>query len=263
MLEKIKNKIRLLLPVGMQNRVSLFPKYINMLGLTYGIRNYLATALTKKGLVKIIIRGYQAPIYLRPNTSDIKIFEQIFVSQDYALPIKISPNFIIDGGANIGLASVFFRKKYPNATILAIEPEKTNCDILRKNLKFYNQIKIIEAGLWPRNGFLLTKDKQVEHAAFQTIECKEKPDQNDGVIKAITLSSILEEFNYPDVDILKLDIEGAEREVFSDYKDWLHKVNLLIVELHGESTEFEQAISHNNYLDFSKGENTILCRSDV
>lgn len=66
---------------------------------------------------------------LRKNTTDYDTFEQVFLQQQYAIRIPFVPQFIIDGGANIGLASAYFAHRFPAATIIAVEPDKEilNC----------------------------------------------------------------------------------------------------------------------------------------
>lgn len=85
-------------------------------------------------------------------------------------------------------------------------------------------------------------------------------------IKAITITEILRQFNYNQIDILKIDIEGAEKELFSEnYKDWLGKVDVLIIELHdrmkkGCSDSFYSAVKQYDFNKTEKGENIILTK---
>src|SRR5690349_22538922 len=63
-------------------------------------------------------------LYIRNHTSDVQAFEQIFLAEDYNFALtNVSPRLIVDAGANVGYASIYFANKFPNATILAVEPE--------------------------------------------------------------------------------------------------------------------------------------------
>ena len=94
------------------------------------------------------------PIAIRPETVDKLTADEVLKDRCYELckgsmaPPKIEqfePKFIIDGGANIGTASIFFANRYPNAKIVAVEPEARNIEMMEYNLQKYPQVKIIHA----------------------------------------------------------------------------------------------------------------------
>ena len=86
-------------------------------------------------------------VYLRPGTTDQNVYDEIFLEREYDINLG-TPLFIVDAGAHIGLAAVFFASKYPKATVIAIEPEPSNFGVLLRNVENYNNIKPIQAGLW-------------------------------------------------------------------------------------------------------------------
>ncbi len=186
------------------------------------------------------------PFTLRPNTSDIYVFYQVFSEREYDNCINFEPKVIIDAGANIGLTSLFYANKYPQALIIAIEPDAENYETLVHNCKPYNNIKTLQKGLWHKDAKLKISDKFKGGKWAMVVE--EVIDNNDFTIDAISLNSILKEFNINKIDILKMDIESAEKEVLSEnYELWLPKVKMLIVELHdrmkpGCSNSFINAI---------------------
>jgi len=71
------------------------------------------------------------PLDLRVPSSDIKSYRQVFLKQQYGFSYKGQPQVIVDAGANIGLVSILFANKYPNAKIIAIEPENSNFEMLK------------------------------------------------------------------------------------------------------------------------------------
>ena len=103
----------------------------------------------KSGRVASIkIPGIQYPFSLRKGSSDIAIFEQVFLQGDYDIEFSFTPDVIIDAGANVGLFSIVMKSKFPAAKIICIEPDKDNCGLLRKNLAEYGNTEIVCAGLW-------------------------------------------------------------------------------------------------------------------
>jgi hypothetical protein len=84
--------------------------------------------------------------------------------------------------------------------------------------------------------------------------------------EAVTIGELLKNSGYEKIDILKLDIEGAEKEIFSDgYEDWLGKVNIIIIELHdwyrpGCSEAVYSALNKYKFISYKKGENTIFIK---
>ncbi|WP_246027983.1 protein arginine N-methyltransferase [Paenibacillus xylaniclasticus] len=207
------------------------------------------------------------PVYVRLDTSDRYVFKQIFELKEYhigSLPFK--PKFIIDGGANVGYASLWFANAYPDARIVAIEPEQSNYDMIRYNTRPYEQIKVIQSGLWHTDTYLTIKDVGLGKWGTM-VEESDKPTSES--FKAVTIQSILESSGFDEIDILKIDIEGAEKEVFSKgYENWLGKVKVLIIELHdrmkrGCSQALFAAISKYDFAFMMKGENIILVRGDI
>ena len=77
-------------------------------------------------VLQIYREDYEYPLYIRNKTSDVEIYREILDRHVYDFSVKDEPKYIIDAGANIGMASIFFAKKYRNAKIIAIEPEVEN-----------------------------------------------------------------------------------------------------------------------------------------
>lgn len=84
------------------------------------------------------------PFIVRNQTSDVEIFEQIFIRQEYNFTVNKPPEVIVDAGANVGFASIYFASKYPNSKIIAIEPEESNFRLLKKNTDSYEKMGLSE-----------------------------------------------------------------------------------------------------------------------
>jgi FkbM family methyltransferase len=206
---------------------------------TVGIGGLLC-AITSKvsrsaALFKVERSDCRHPFLLRIRSSDVPTYGQVFVAQEYNFSAAIQPEVIIDAGANIGLASIYFANKFPNAKIIAIEPEASNFALLKRNVAPYPQIVPVQAALWHRNEEIDLVDPGLGNWGFMT-EKKGSAEQLEGstchAVRAMTVDRIMADHQLTRVDILKIDIEGAEREVFSDTSSWINKVNSVIIELH-------------------------------
>ncbi|OHD11492.1 MAG: hypothetical protein A2Y34_15160 [Spirochaetes bacterium GWC1_27_15] len=205
------------------------------------------------------------PLVIRDGSSDIMVFWQIFVQNELKLPITIDPKLIIDAGANGGYSALWFAHKYPSAQIVAIEPEESNFEVLRKNTEGYENIKIIKSGLWYKDTYLKVVDDNYGNFGFMVneVDASEKFD-----VKAVTIQSILNEFKFEKIDILKIDIEGAEKELFSEnYEHWLGKTNVLMVELHegvkkGCEKSLYSAVNNYKWDEITKGDKKVFIRQN-
>ena len=186
-------------------------------------------------LFKVTRPDIKFPFFLRTPSSDISTFNQIFVAREYDFEVQKTPEIIIDAGANIGLASIYFSNKFPDAKIIAIEPEESNLELLRKNVAPYNNIVPVSAALWSENTKIDLVDPGLGKWGFMTLAHKDEAESHGKIlmnVQGITLNTIMKEHGIDHIDILKTDIEGAEREVFQDSSSWIEKVDALIVELH-------------------------------
>ena len=211
----------------------------------------------------------KAPIYLRLGTSDLETYEQVFTDQEYDFIMHTPPKTIVDAGANIGLASIYFAARYPESKIIAIEPEESNFELLKKNVKPYENIIPLQAALWDKNEEIDLVDPGLGKWGFMTEEkdSQEKPLADlCHQVQGMTVDSIIEEYALSKIDILKIDIEGAEKEVFNDTSAWIRDVNAMIVELHERMKSGCNRSFYNGSNGFDnewhQGENVYLSRKD-
>jgi len=212
----------------------------------------------------IRVPGIRYPFSLRKSTSDYETFYSVIVHNQYKFGYRAIPKVIIDGGANIGLASIEMKNLFPEAKIIAIEPDEENFIQLNENIKPYKDIYSIRAGLWNKNTVLKITDKY--NLGKWGMVTEEVDQVSDNTIPTITINQIITDFNLEAIDLLKLDIETAERELFSSgYSEWLPKVKMIIIELHdsitkGTARPFFMAINETftDYSFFQLGENTII-----
>lgn len=142
----------------------------------------------------------------------------------------------MDLGANIGLATVFFGIKYPGARILAVEPEDNNYAITVANVSALgDRVHTRNAAVWIRDAVinLHTEDENGLSLGEWGARVSEQPGASGKTTKCHKLGTLLDSAGLASVDILKVDIEGAELEVFSNAaEEWLPRINLIIIETH-------------------------------
>jgi len=220
---------------------------------------------------KIYLPGYSLPINLRPKSTDLLTFHQIFTFKEYNIHLRDEPKFIIDAGANIGLATLYFNKNYPKAQIIAIEPENANFKMLEINSNSHKNIFLHKRALSNQANLVLNViDKGFGNWGFVTeIEGSLCHKNIVDKVQTITIDEIMKENNLEFIDLLKIDIEGGEKELFdSNYENWLPKTKYIAIELHdgikmGSSKSFFKAISKYNFSYHKKGENLLFVNRDI
>ena len=147
------------------------------------------------------------------------------------MPKQYSPQLIVDGGANVGYASVYFANRYPDAQIIAVEPNTENCALFSKNCATYPNIELIQGALWSSSTDLLIENPTARSHAFRVVEI---PSPTEHSFKGFTVADVLAHSGKQHVDLLKLDVEGSEEQLFSsNYDNWIGQVKRMMVETHG------------------------------
>ena len=226
----------------------------------------LAATIVGRRDISLNLAGLKRPLVMRPRTTDRFVFEQIFLDDDYDLPDDdVRPSFIIDAGSNVGFASIYFANRYPDATIVALEPESDNYGTLVRNTCDYPQIVPMKAALWSKSERLFLDTRE------DSWSCRVRTahEGEDAAATGLTIPELLGLHQRSSIDILKIDIEGAEREVFSsDCRAWLSRTHALIVELHehlapGCSRALESAIEGLPFDRAQQGENSIFINRGI
>lgn len=209
---------------------------------------------------EIKINGIKHPVTLSNFNVDVTTLFQIFFAEEYNIDFPEPPETIVDCGANIGLSAVYFANKFPNATVIAIEPDNHNFEYLEKNTIPYPNIQCLQRAVWPVPAKMEVIDPGNGGWSLQT------KTSESGTMQSITIEEIMEVFQFSQIDLLKIDIEGAEKELFESHYDyWLAKTGTIAIELHdfiqpGTSDNFYKAIQPYHFNLISRGENLICQR---
>jgi len=247
----------------MGGRLKRLLAYVRRFGIARGTRHFLQTT-KRNGIVCIRLRADAPPLFLRAGTSDIDVFDEVFVRRAYmteALATK-HLNVIVDAGANVGVTSVFFAQSFPGARIIAIEPAESNWALLRRNIEGYPQIAGVNAALWGSETDVRIEDPGRGFWSLQ-VAARGAPRAGEQSVPAVGIDTILRRFALPRIDLLKIDIEGAERDVFSGNVNWLNAIECLVIELHDRFAEgcsriFYSAITKYRFTQEIKDKNIFV-----
>ncbi len=213
-------------------------------------------------LVDVPVPGSARQLQVRLGTSDINVFVHIFRWGEYAWEFAESPRVIVDAGAYTGLSTAFFALRYPAAKIVAIEPDEANFQLLLRNTAAFANVQAVRAALWVEGGSVALADpgcgpwglRLAGQAGAGT------------TVPAITMDEVLRDYQLDTIDLLKVDIEGSEKELFAMADSWIGRVDAICLELHdrfkpGCSRAFYRAVGDFR-TEFRLGEDVLVLRDE-
>lgn len=182
------------------------------------------------------------PVAVRPGTSDKMVFDQIFVDREYrCLDGLKNVSTILDCGANVGYSAAYLLSRYKGARLLAVEPDTANFAALQANIAPYaDRATCIRGAVWDRETTLQFDDA----TTGQGDEWGRQMKEGEGNVPAFDIPALMKMAGFSRVGLLKIDVEGAEREMFADASAWLPLVDNMVIELHGDEASriFHKAI---------------------
>jgi FkbM family methyltransferase len=243
---------------------------IRNFGLINGLSVYLEMKLLKTG--RVTLHGLAYPLYYRKNSVDQHTFREIFLRREYDIKGKLDfkPKVIVDAGANIGFTTLFFLLEFNPSLIISLEPDSRNFALLQKNTQHYPSITPVQKALWHKERLVEISDEGYGLRGFVVKSVQANSDEevvnsgNASNMKGTTVQSLMKQHKLTHIDILKMDIEGSEKEVFSEgSEEWLPITRCLIIELHdrmkeGCSQAVFLALANYNFEFAIKGENLIF-----
>lgn len=230
-------------------------------GVTAGCKWMFSTAqnnlhLSAPSRVVLRPRFLKHPVGLRAMSSDPFVFRQIMIENEYAPLANLCPATILDLGANVGLASAYFLSRFQDARVLAVEAEPANFAACRENLApYHDRARVMHGAVWSGRGPLTLYAKSCA-ADFRVKEAA-TASADDVVVEGWDVGSLIAMSGFEHIDLLKIDIEGAEEEIFSrGFDQWLPSVKNLCIELHGERcrSAFFAAMQNYDYQHAQSGE---------
>jgi len=223
-------------------------------------------------------------LYFRQKSSDETVIDQILVRQQYDLrrlrraaelfgyvqrqqANGLRP-LVVDAGANIGASAIYFAGNLQNALIVAIEPSLENFKLLCKNVEGVN-VQPVHAAISCAGGRANVLDPGEGHWGYRTRPIADG-DSGASTVARITVNEIYSSHAGFFPFIVKIDVEGAEWDLFSGNTEWVARTPIIIVELHdwllpkgGTSRPFLQCISKLDRDFISIGEDIYSIANDL
>jgi len=169
------------------------------------------------------------PVRLCDGPSFLSAWDEIFVNRIYET--RVDPDrlpCLVDAGANIGLAALFWKWRYGRFAYIGFEPDPAVAACCRHNLKTWQvEGELHEVALSGNDGNAWFQSDNADGGSLLADSSKENTHAIQVRLKRLSVF-------LPDrVDLLKLDIEGAEGEVLNEIAPCLSRINTLFVEWHG------------------------------
>jgi len=146
------------------------------------------------------------------------LFQEIFLSKDYLFECSNRSPRIVDCGSNIGVSILYFKRIFPNSEIIGIEPNPVVFRLLERNIR-ENKIEGITLLNYCLSDHEGIENFFVEQGGTNNLAgsiFKSRGNRFEVEVKAKRLSSIIKQERF---DLIKIDVEGAERQIFSDLSE--------------------------------------------
>lgn len=199
-------------------------------------------------------------IFYRAGSTDPFVIYQVLLRRgkkaEYYVPSGIRPKVILDIGANIGASIIYFHEKFPDAQIFGFEPHPGTFQILQQNVAHLRGVTVFDYGLGATRQRIVARADNVNFGAFNTQGDFKDRGQAAAPVECEVrrLDDVLRELRITDVDLIKIDCEGAETEIFSTLSDdILNRCQWIVGEMH-DHTGFEvlARLAPNFQLDLKK-----------
>ena len=158
-------------------------------------------------------------------------YKEIFVDEIYKFKTDSNSPIIFDCGANIGVSCLYFKKFYPESRIKAFEAVPEIADVLSSNLNNINGIEVINKAVWINNDGIEISLEGADAASIYGNKNKVK-------VYSVRLKDLID--NEEKIDMLKIDIEGAEIDVMKDCKESLNNIENIFIEYHSFINQNQQ-----------------------
>jgi len=237
------------------------------LGFGVGLQLLASRLFGRAPLHRLILPGYRFPVYYRPRSSDVLVLRQVLGGREYGC-IGSEPNVtsMLDLGGNIGAASFYLLLRHPNAKVVFVEPDAGNLAVARKTLApFGERVAFVQSGIWDRAAKLTVERGAYREGGEWAYRVRPATPGEVGDLVGVTIESLLKQRGWASVDLVKMDIEGAEAVAFrgATAPAWLPLVRTLAVELHGRDCDAALTAAYADipHVRSLHGETTVMRRA--
>lgn len=187
-------------------------------------------------------RGTVGPftVYYRNEEEFSRLVDEVFIREEYRFETSSPKPHIIDCGSHIGMSILYFKSKYPDATIIGFEPNPDNFAILQKNLAENNitGVQLINVALSSSEGTAVLKTSKEDTEPWtwgDTIIDNLRGD--DSVHRKVTVKTVkLSDYITQPVDFMKIDVEGSEQNILTDIQSKMSQIQKIALEFHDTPT---------------------------
>lgn len=222
-----------------RNRGNIFRQYLKLIA-----RLYTLPLTHRSGLLEENVLG--ARMRVLDYRAFVDVFSEIFVRQDYFFKAETQAPLILDCGSNIGMSVLFFKSLYPASRIIAFEPDRQTFDVLNSNVtrNRWENVEVHNKAIFPTDGVIDFFSDPNQPGSLAMSTARERfpgREVNAHKVQAVRLS----EFIQGEVDLLKMDIEGAEESVLNELAESnkLKWVKEMFIEYHHHLNPDEDRLS--------------------
>ncbi|GEM_PF-1709615 len=194
----------------------------------------------RKPIKKVNYKKLEAPVFVRLGSPDLWVLDELFSTNEYQDVAKADlgeVRQIVDLGANAGMSIRFWLNRWPDARVIGVEPDEFNFEVAKLNAGQHRggaNVALVRACVAGHER-TVTLDRS-HHESMYVMTDASGGGGGGGqteTIPALPLEKILAQNNsLPMIDLLKVDIEGAEREVFENCAPWIKRVRHMVLEIH-------------------------------
>lgn len=167
-----------------------------------------------------------ADIVLRNYSGDIDMFYEVFWRRNYALPVgDVNVVNIVDLGSNIGMTIQWWAGLFPAASILGVEPDPANFELLQQNTRNLPGCTLVWAAIGNSDGN--ASIRRSRYAYNSVVD-----DRGEIKVNQISMPTLMAQYRLSSIDLLKIDIEGSEKFLLNGDNGWLGKVKYIVMEIH-------------------------------
>ena len=181
--------------------------------------------------VRLHLRAFERSFTcLIDDHTQLLAFKEVFLDEDYKVSQEVPPNVVVDLGSNVGASLIYFRLRYPQARLIGVEADPVTFARLRCNVSQFRGIEVVNAAVARESGITSFLRYPGSSWANSLIPLW-GPTEATVSVKATSLDDLFDNYNLMSVDLLKIDIEGAEWQVLPSFRQ-LDKVRTIIGEVH-------------------------------
>lgn len=177
------------------------------------------------------------PIVVREGTADVDTVWDVFIHHYHRPPARVQRRgveLIWDLGANIGLTMADLAVEFPDARVVGVELDAANAALARRNFEPWDErTELIEAAAWPEDGETWYHRWPGGTSGYHAHPPTPGEEPQGPVVPTLSLDTLLARTGGP-VSYVKMDVEGAERELLSRNTAWAAEVQSINVEVHGD-----------------------------